>query len=131
MKKFLGLFIAVLVFGLTAFGQATDVVADSTFFKELFDLVMNYKNLSSAAGVIAVVQLLVMFLKTPAFSKVFKNVSGALKMLIVSGLTLVLGVLTLKETGLSTAQALADSSTLVLIQVFVHQVYLQFFVKKD
>lgn len=136
MKKFLGMLmvICLTIFGAFAWAQeaaAEVVVSNEGVFKALLDLVLGYKGLKGAALTLAVVQFLILLLKSEIFGKLFKKVSGAMKLLIVSGLTLLAGILALKASGLSYAQALSDSANLALLQVFAHQVYLQFFVKKE
>lgn len=135
MSKLTAFFTMFAVFffaGALAFAQeVVQEVSDLDFIQQLLAFIGGYKGLTGLALTAAIVQLLIMLLKTPLFGKIFKSVTGQIKLLIVSGLTLVAGVIALRVTGLSLAESLLHSSTLAAFQVFAHQVYLQFFVKKD
>lgn len=117
--------------GVMAFAQEVSEVSDLDFIQQLLSFVSGYKGLTGLALAAAAVQLVIMLLKTPLFGKIFKSVTGQIKLLIVSGLSLIAGVIALRITGLSLAESLLHSSTLAAFQVFAHQIYLQFFVKKD
>lgn len=117
--------------GVMAFAQEVSEVSDLDFIQQLLSFVGGYKGLTGLALAAAAVQLVIMLLKTPLFGKIFKSVTGEVKLLIVSGLSLVAGVIALRIAGLSLTESLLHSSTLAAFQVFAHQIYLQFFVKKD
>lgn len=134
MSKMTALFMMFTIFffaGVMAFAQEVSEVSDLDFIQQLLSFVSGYKGLTGLALAAAAVQLVIMLLKTPLFGKIFKSVTGQIKLLIVSGLSLIAGVIALRITGLSLAESLLHSSTLAAFQVFAHQIYLQFFVKKD
>lgn len=134
MSKMTALFMMFTIFffaGVMAFAQEVSEVSDLDFIQQLLSFVSGYKGLTGLALAAAAVQSVIMLLKTPLFGKIFKSVTGQIKLLIVSGLSLIAGVIALRITGLSLAESLLHSSTLAAFQVFAHQIYLQFFVKKD
>ena len=134
MRRIFG-FLMVLcmtMFGIFAYAQeaAAEVVSNESVFKALFDLIMGYKGLQGAALTVAIAQFILLFCKSHLFEQLFKKLSGAWKLTIVSLLTLVIGVFSMKAAGMTTAQALSDSANLVALQVLVHQLFSQFFIKK-
>ncbi len=56
---------------------------------------------------------------------------GKYKLLAVYGLTMVAGVLSLHLAGVELGAALVHSNTLAALQVFLNQIWKQFFVKQD
>lgn len=95
----------------------------------LQDIINSMKGLSgmSALGIVAVfVQLLMKGFKTK-----FGKYAGKWRLLAVYFLTLVGGVLALKITGIGWLSAAVHANTLAAGQVLVHQIYKQFFEKKD
>ena len=127
-------FLAIFIYlfsGVLAFAQSGgDVVSDLDFFAKLMELVGGYKGLAGAALVLALVQLGIMFLKTPLAGRVFKDLSGATKLLLVNGLTILAGFLVLKMSGVPTGEALVKTMALPLVQEFLYQLYKQFIAKK-
>ena len=84
------------------------------------------KGMSALAIAASVSQLLLKFLSTP-----LAKFAGKYKLLAVTGLTLVTGVLALMvASDMSMFVALMHSTTLAAFQVFVHQIWKQF-VKKS
>lgn len=59
------------------------------------------------------------------------NFIGKYKLLTVLGLSLVSGILALKLNGVDIGAALVHSTTMASFQVFLNQLYKQFFEKKD
>ena len=136
MKKWF-LMIAV-IFGFTmtslvAFAQEVlPEVPTQDFISFLIQSLGGLKGAGTLAIVAAVVQILIMFLKTPLFGQLFKNVSGSIKLLIVTALSLVGGVVGLMSVeGLTIGAALVHSTTLTAFTVLAHQLYKQFIEKKD
>lgn len=80
----------------------------------------------AVAGI--VVQLLIKLLGTNWFGEWFPNLDGHIKLLVVTGLTLISGVLALMlpPTSLSLGAALMHSTTLAAFMVFGNQAYQQF-----
>ena len=131
--KLLLSFLFAMVFSAVAFAQEVlPEVATQDFITFLVQSLGGIKGVSTLALVGIVVQILVMFLKTPLFGQIFKNVSGPIKLLIVSALSLIGGVSALMSVeGLTIGAALIHSSTLTAFTVLLHQVYKQFIEKKD
>lgn len=65
------------------------------------------------------------------FRSSFGNLAGIYQLLIVNGMTLVAGVLALMMSGQTFLQALLNSQTLAMIQVFAHQLRTQFGKKNE
>ena len=86
---------------------------------------------STLAIVVSVVQLLIMFLKTPLVGQLFTKLTDDLKIILVTGLTVVGGVSSLMLTEqLPFVAALIHSTTVAALSVFAHQLY-KHLVKKD
>lgn len=85
-----------------------------------------FKGASTLAIVVLVSQLLMKFVATPLL-----KLDGAMKLLIISGLTIVGGVAGLMvQTGMDLGAALMHSSVLAALSTYVHQLYKQFIAKK-
>lgn len=114
--------------------QASEVIASDPhidFIKLLITSIGGLKGASNLAIVAVVIQLLLKLIDLPAFGKIFSNFSAAGKLLLVSGLTMVLGPISLILEGVPLGAALVHSATLSALTVFVHQVYKHFIEKKD
>ena len=127
---------SIVMMGCLALAQIADPVippvTDTDFIGFLIQSLGGLKGASTLAIVAIVVQILIKFLGTDLFGKVFKNVSGAVKLLIVTGLSLVAGVVGLMSVeGLTIGAALVHSTTMTAFMVFANQLYKQFFVKAD
>lgn len=86
----------------------------------------------SALGIAALVtQLVVGALKTPLVGGWFKKLAGKWKLLVVTGLSLASGILSLKVAGLEWSAVIMHSFVLTTAQVFAHQLYKQIIGKKD
>jgi hypothetical protein len=104
--------------------------SDDAFLTALFTALGGMSGISASAAVILVVQILMKFLNTDwattLFADVFKNDSGLagwVQLLLVSGLTVVVGVLTLHYvSGVTWLAALLNSTTLAALQVFGNQI---------
>jgi hypothetical protein len=101
-------------------------ISNQDFINLLLKSIGDIKGATGLGIVVIIVQLLMAFFKTQ-----LSNFAGKYKLLIVTFLTLVLGVLTLKTSGLTWSAALLHSSTIAAFQVFFNQLYKQFFVKND
>jgi hypothetical protein len=82
----------------------------------------------AAAGVL--VQLVLAFAKTPLAGLFFQKLPSGMKLVAVTGLSVVAGVVALLVSGVTLGAALVHSSTLAAFTVFAHQVYKHFFQKK-
>lgn len=95
----------------------------SEFLKYLIDSLGGLKGASSLVIAGAVVQALIKAMSLPAVGKWFKETQGHIKLLIVTGLTLVSGVIGLMTAGgLTLGAALVHSTTLAALMVFANQV---------
>lgn len=127
-------FLMAMFFSMVTFAQEVvlDPVTNEKFVTELFNSLGGVKGAGTLAIVGLVVQMLIMFLKTPLFGSLFKNVTGQIKLLIVTGLSLVSGVVGLMLVEhLTLGAALIHSTTMTAFMVFANQIYKQFIVKKD
>lgn len=84
------------------------------------------KGASALAIVAVVVQGLMLFFKTKLAS-----FAGKFQLLVVMFLSLLGGVFALKMSGVDWGAAIIHSQTLAALQVFLHQIFKQFLVKKD
>ena len=105
-------------------------VSEVSFIQNLLALVGGYKGMATGALVLAVVQLLIMFLKTDFAGKIFTKLTGQVKLLVVTFLTIVAGYLALTISGKPMGEAIVATLALPMVQEFLYQVYKQFFVKK-
>jgi len=79
---------------------------------------------STIAIVVTITQVLMKLLEGP-----LANVAGKFKLVIVSALSVVLAVATAMAAGTDLVTALFTGAGLAAVQVFLHQVYVQFFTK--
>lgn len=114
-------FILLLIFSFVALAQGEVIVAPSG--EELIKLVQSLGGLKGAGALgiaVVVVQALLLF-----FRSSFAKFAGIWQLLIVNGLTLVVGVIALKATGVEWSAALLHSQTIAALQVLGHQVLKQ------
>jgi hypothetical protein len=110
------------VFCFAAWAQGEVIVPPTG--DELLKLVQSLGGIKGA-GVLAIVAVVVQALLL-FFRSSFAKFAGATQLLIVNGLTLVLGVVSLKATGsIEWSAALLHSQTLAALQVLGHQVLKQ------
>lgn len=103
----------------------------SDFLKLLIDSLGGLKGASSLVIAGVVVQLLIKAMSLPAVGKLFSEAQGWLKLVIVTGLTLVSGVIGLMTAGgLTLGAALVHSTTLAALMVFGNQIIQHFFPPK-
>lgn len=121
------IFLSFFAFITCAFAEvAVSEIPVSDFLMELYKSINGIKGLSVLASAIVIVQLLMMFFKTK-----LSDFAGKYRLLVVTGLTMVVGILGLMNTGMPFLAAMVHSSTLAAAQVFGHQVIVQFFEKKE
>lgn len=109
-----------LIFLLPALALADEVMAPLPEDWGKVISVITTGELSSLAIVGALVQLVMLLLKTK-----LGEMAGKWRLISVSLLSVVGGVLALKVQGVDWAQSLTHASTLAAFQVFMHQVYKQ------
>lgn len=96
-------FIAAL-FTVVAFAQ--DVVPMEQPVNQLLELIKNYKTLAPLALSVAVINLVVSFLKTDFVGGFFKNTNHFVRMLIITVLGQLVGILNMISTGMSLSNAI-------------------------
>lgn len=125
--KMKNLFVLVLVFvASTAFAQAAINPPTSAELTAFLATIGGLKGASAMAIAAFAVQGILLF-----FRSSFGNLAGIYQLLIVNAMTLVAGILALMMSGQSFLQALLNSQTLAMIQVFAHQVLTQFGKKNE
>lgn len=90
-------------------------------WQDFFTALGGVQGMSTMALVALVVQGLMLMFRGP-----LSNLAGAGKLVVVTGLTLVGGVVSLHAQGLDWVSCLMQSTTLAAMQVFLHQVWTQF-----
>ena len=128
-------FITIMIFLIPSIVFVQDiipipVVPDADFFQKLFEIIGGWKALVGGGLTLALIQLVIIFLKTNLAGNIFHGLSGTLKFLLVNGLTLVAGLFTAVGAGASWGQAIAAMFALPMFQEFLFQIYKQFIVKK-
>lgn len=108
-----------------ALGEDQPDVSIVDFIMAVINAAGGLKGASILAGVGIVIQLLMLFFRTP-----LALFASKFKLVVVAGLSLVGGIVGLAASGMSIGEALLHSSTLAFAQVFFHQVYVQF-IKKE
>ncbi len=125
MKK--GLFLGtLLMLPIVAFAQELGQVSDLQFLQDLLEFIGGIKGAGTLAIVAGAVQLIMQLLKTEIISKLIPKLTGAKKLLIVSGLTMIGGVMVLMVEGQTIVQSLLHATTLAALQVFANQIFQQF-----
>ena len=116
----------LLMLPIVAFAQELGQVSDLQFLQDLLKFIGGVKGAGTLAIVAGAVQLIMQLLKTEVISKLIPKLSGAKKLLIVSGLTMIGGVMVLMVEGQTLVQSLLHSTTLAALQVFANQIFQQF-----
>lgn len=117
-------YLFVTMFTLTAFAEEIIPPMPEDWGKIVVDLTKG--ELSILALVAAGVQCLMLLARSPLGEK-----SGRFRLLVVSGLSLVGGVVGLMTQGMAVGSALAHSSTLAALQVFGFELYKKLVVEKQ
>ena len=108
-----------------------EVITNDEFIKFLIQSIGGISGASTLVIVGIVVQVLMKFLSAPISGNLLGALNGNLKLLVVSGLSLVGGTVGLMSIeGLSFLSALVHSTTLNALLVFGHQIYKHFIEKK-
>jgi hypothetical protein len=117
-------FITIMVLApLLAFGQEAVAATDMGLIQKVMEILASYKTLPQLALAAAIVQLLLYFFNTPIFGKLFSKLDGGVKLIIVTLLSIIAGLLTAKISGVPLADAFLSSANLAALQVFAHQIY--------
>lgn len=121
-----------LFFLAACFAFAQDMVPTDQFLEFMVKSISDAKGASALMIAFISVQALIQFLKTPVCGMIFKNLKGKYKLLLVSGLSVIAGVLSLMAVGgLNLSAALMHSATLSAFSVYLNQFYKQVFEKND
>lgn len=128
LKTKIGILMIAVFLPVMAFAQeGFEEVDISIFLDQLLNSIGGLKGAGAMAIVTAVVQLVMLLSKTK-----LSRFAGKYRLLLVYGLTMVSGVLTLTTVnGLDIATALIHSNTLASFQVFGNQAIKQFIIKKE
>lgn len=94
-------------------------------FKNYVDSLGGIKGAGTLGIILLVVQGLMLLLRSKA-----GDLAGQLRLLLVIGLTMVGGIISLRIQGIQWVSVLTNSATLASFQVFLHQIYSQFVEKK-
>jgi hypothetical protein len=134
MQRAMMIFQVLLFFSLPMICFAQDALPEvptQDFIGFLLLSIGGLKGAGTLAIVGTAVQILLKFLATPLCGQLFKNLSGAWKLTIVSFLSMVGGITSLMMTSnLTLGAALFHSATLTAFMVFANQVYKQFIEKQ-
>lgn len=126
MKKYIG-FVTAFVLTTVVLAQDATVPA-SDFIADLIKAITSSKGLSTMAIVAVVVQLLIKFMNTDWANSLFKSLSGAMKLVVVHGLTLIASVVGMMLQGSTLLQALSSGVILTALMVYGNEIYQNFFV---
>jgi len=129
MGKFKYLVLSVFVFFGSLVWAQTPVDPNQDFLNLLLQSLGGFNGASALAIAAIVVQLIIKFLSTSWVGSIFPNLSGGVKLVVVSGLGVVSGVLALMlpPTSLTFLAALLHSATMTAFMVFFNQAYQQWF----
>lgn len=122
------------MFSTIAIAQETAPVLQDVSMIDFITLLIQSLNGLKGAGALGaaavLVQLVLAFAKTPLAGMFFEKLPSGLKLVTVTGLSVLAGVVALLVSGVTLGAALVHSSTLAAFTVFAHQVYKHFFQKK-
>lgn len=122
--KFVIMFL--FMFPMMAFAQDAPIPTDQ-FLMFILQSIGGIKGASALAIVGISVQIVIKFLSSDLCNQVFKGFSGFAKLITVSSLTLISGVLSLMiSSGMGLGAALLHSSTLAAFMVLIDQIIKQF-----
>ncbi len=133
MKKFFGIMFALLVMTIPFALFAQEVPAPISDIDAVQQIlaVLTTKGLSGLALVAAVVQVLMIALRSNYVIAKFGDLKGSTRITALLALTMVGGIVTLMMQGMTIIPAILHSTTIAAFQVLANQVYKQYFVKKD
>lgn len=122
---FVGLFYGMISIAQEAV-ETVAVASETDVLKSVFSLITDYKQMSAFAIALALTQILRMVLSLPALGSIFPNLTSKMKLVAISLLAVISGILTLKVAGTPTMDAVFHGTTLAAVQVFLHQYYKEF-----
>lgn len=127
MKLFLSLllFVFVLVPRLVLADDINEVVPSEQVLLQLLAFITTLKGLSALAIAAGVIQLLMKLMKTPLAA-----VAGKWRLTMVALLSVVSLVVAAMATGLPLEAAVGSAPVLAGVQVFINQIWKQFFQKE-
>lgn len=133
MKKFFGIMFALVVMMIPFALFAQEVPAPISDIDAVQQIlaVLTTKGLSGLALVAAVVQVLMIALRSNYVIAKFGDLKGSTRITALLALTMVGGIVTLMMQGMTIIPAILHSTTIAAFQVLANQVYKQYFVKKD
>lgn len=123
MKK-LAVVSAILMFPVLALAGIDDIFPTETWIMELMKFISTAKGLGTLAFAAGLTQLVMLLFQTP-----MAEMAGKWRLVIVSALSVIGVVLGALVTGMPIGQALLSGPALAALQVFINQVYKQFFDK--
>lgn len=121
-------FMVAFLIGITsvAFGQDGIIPPSGEEIKSLLDALGGVKGLSALAVAGLVVQVIMLLIRSGV-----GGLLGKFRLIVVYGLSIVSGVLALHLSGVDISAALVHANTLAAFQVFLNQIFKQFFQKAD
>ena len=112
--------------------EALNVEETLGFIQVVIEQIGGIKGASAFVIAGVVTEILIKFLDTSLFGKLFSSFKGKYKLVTVMFLSYVSGVLSLVNVGgQSIIEALIHSTSLTALLVLINQIYKQFFVKND
>lgn len=121
--SFLALFLILIPF--VAFPDITDQIPTETWLGQVFQFFATFQGKSTLVLVVGVTQLLMIGFQTP-----LAQFAGKYRLLVVSLLSFIGVVVGAMVTGLSVSGALGAAPALAAFQVFISQLWKQFFTEK-
>lgn len=106
-------------------------ISNQDFLEFLLQSLNGVQGLTAMGIAALVTQIIVGALKTPLVGGYFQKLAGRFKLLIVSGISLASGIISLKVAGLDWTVIFVHSFVLTAAQVFAHQAFLQFVKKPE
>lgn len=110
----------LLAFSLIAFGQDVIPPESAGQWEAFLTAIGGTKGAGIMGIIVALIQILLLILKSP-----LGYLAGPYKLLLVTALTMFLGVTSLKIQGFDWQSALMHSTTLASFQVFLNQIWKQ------
>ena len=133
MKTIMIVLSMALMLMLSALALASDVVPipNEEYIKLLIESLGGLKGATALGIAGIVVKVLLATFNSELLGKQMDKLTGKYKLLLVTLLSLVGGIVALVSTGMPVLTALVHSSILPMFAVFVNQVYKQFVEKDD
>lgn len=107
-----------LLFSISAFAQDAGEVLDYAV-----GMIGSFKGASTLVIVAGVVQIVIKLLSSSFFGKIFSSFNGFVKLMAISGFTIVSSIIALMMQGKSFVQAVMDGVVVSALMVYVNQIY--------